>query len=145
MAPSFQRIDHVHVFVSDRVAAEAWYARVMGLRPIPELVFWSADGGPLTVGSLGNLDQAGGSVHLALFEGANNSRRSTVALGVPGAELLAWRTHLQDALGRRIDLVDHQVSMSLYFADPDGNPFEITSNDHALVLALLRESGTSAP
>ena len=142
MAPSFQRIDHVHVFVADRVAAEAWYERVLGLRRIAELAFWSADGGPLT---LGNLGSAVDGVHLALFEGTNNSRCSTVALGVPGAELLAWRTHLQDALGRRIDLVDHQVSMSMYFADPDGNPFEITSNDHAVVSALLRETGASAP
>ena len=139
MAPTFQRIDHVHVLVADRVAAESWYERVMGLRRIPELAFWSAGGGPLTMGT------AGDSVHLALFEGSNNSRRSTVAFGVPGAELLAWRTHLQDALGRRIDLVDHQVSWSLYFNDPDGNPFEITSNDHAVVSALLCETGASAP
>ena len=139
MAPTFQRIDHVHVLVADRVAAESWYERVMGLRRIPELAFWSADGGPLTLGN------AGDSVHLALFEGTNDSRRSTVAFGVPGAELLAWRTHLQDALGRRIELVDHQVSWSLYFADPDGNPFEITSNDHAVVSALLRETAASAP
>ena len=139
MAPELQRIDHVHVFVSDRVAAEAWYARVMGLRPIPELVFWSADAGPLTLGN------AGDSVHLALFAGANTSPRSTVALGVPGAELLAWRTHLQEVLGRCVDLVNHQVSWSLYFTDPDGNPFEITSNDHAVVSALLCETGASAP
>ena len=139
MAPELQRIDHVHVFVADCVAAEVWYERVMGLRRIAELAFWSADGGPLTLGN------AGDSVHLALFEGANNSRRSTVALGVPGAELLAWRTHLEDVLGRRIDLVDHQVSWSLYFTDPDGNPFEITSSDHAGVSASLRETGASAP
>ena len=139
MTPALQRIDHVHLFVADRVAAQAWYERVLGLRRVPELAFWSADGGPLTMGN------AGDSVHLALFEGTNNSRRSTVAFGVPGAELLAWRTHLQDALGRRIELVDHQVSSSLYFTDPDANPFEITSNDHAVVSALLRESGASAP
>ena len=139
MALTLQRIDHVHVFVADRVAAEAWYERVMGLRRVADLAFWSADGGPLTMGN------AGDSVHLALFEGTNDSRRSTVAFGVPGAELLAWRTHLQEALGRRIELVDHQVSWSLYFADPDANPFEITSNDHAVVSTLLRESGASAP
>ena len=139
MTPTLHRIDHVHVYVADRVAAEAWYERVMGLRRVPELAFWSADGGPLTIGNTGH------GVHVALFEGANWNCRSTVAFGVPGAELLAWRTHLQDALARRIDLVDHQVSWSLYFADPDGNPFEITSNDHAAVSALLRETAASAP
>ena len=139
MAPTLQRIDHVHVFVADRVAAEAWYERVMGLRRIAELVFWSADGGPLTVGNTNH------GVHVALFEGANRNCRSTIAFGVPAAELMSWRTHLQDVLGRRIDLVDHQVSWSLYFTDPDGNPFEITSNDYAVVSALLRETGVSAP
>ncbi len=139
MAPDLNRIDHIYVYVADRAAAEAWYERVMGLRRIAELAFWSADGGPLTVGN------ADDSVHLALFEGVNEGCRSTVAFGVPGAELLAWRTHLQDALGRRIDLVNHQVSWSLYFNDPDGNPFEITSNDHAVVSAVLRETGVSAP
>ncbi len=139
MAPNLQRIDHVHVFVSDRVAAEVWYGRVMGLRPIPELVFWSADGGPLTLGN------ASGSVHVALFEGAMQSCRSTLALGVGGVEFLAWQSHLEAVLQRRVAPVDHQVSWSLYFTDPDGNPFEITSNDHAVVSALLHETGASAP
>ena len=139
MSRELHRIDHVHVYVADRVAAEAWYERVLGLRRIAELAFWSADCGPLTVGNTNY------SVHVALFEGANRNCRSTVAFGVPGAELLSWQTHLQDALGRRIDLVDHKVSMSLYATDPDGNPFEITSNDHAAVSALLRETAASAP
>ena len=139
MAPNLQRIDHVHVFVSDRVAAEVWYVRVMGLRPIPELVFWSADGGPLTLGN------ASGSVHVALFEGAMQSCRSTLALGVGGVEFLAWQSHLEAVLQRRVAPVDHQVSWSLYFTDPDGNPFEITSNDHAVVSAMLHETGAIAP
>jgi catechol-2,3-dioxygenase len=133
MTPELQRIDHIHVFVTDRVAAQAWYARVMGLQRIAELVFWSTGGGPLTIGN------AGGSVHVALFEGPSQRCRSTVAFGVAGAEFLAWRSHLEDVLERRIEPVDHQVSWSLYFADPDGNPFEITSNDHELVSTRLRE------
>jgi catechol-2,3-dioxygenase len=30
MAPQLTGIDHIHVFVSDRVAAEDWYRRVLG-------------------------------------------------------------------------------------------------------------------
>jgi hypothetical protein len=30
MAPKLTGIDHIHVFVSDRVAAEHWYRRVLG-------------------------------------------------------------------------------------------------------------------
>jgi hypothetical protein len=40
---------------------------------------------------------------------------------------------LQSVQGRvltRSDLVDHQVSWSLYFLDPDGNRLELTSYDH---------------
>lgn len=127
MAPDLHRIDHIHVFVADRAAAETWYARVLGLQRIPELVFWSADGGPLTLGN------PGGSVHLALFEGVNQGCRSTVALGVAGAEFLAWRTHLEAVLQRHVAPVDHTVSWSLYIGDPDGNPFEITTNEYDLI------------
>ena len=34
-------------------------------------------------------------------------------------------------LARPMEAEDHQVSWSLYFADPHGNPFEITSYDYA--------------
>ena len=139
MAPDLDRIDHIHVFVADRAAAETWYARVLGLQRIPDLVFWSADGGPLTLGN------RGGSVHLALFEGVNQGCRSTVAFGVGDAGFLSWQLHLEDVLGRRIEPIDHHVSWSLYFTDPDGNPFEITTNEHARVSQQLREAAASAP
>lgn len=36
MAPSpLERIDHIHVFVADRAAAEPWYADVLG----PEFLY----------------------------------------------------------------------------------------------------------
>ena len=132
MIPAFQRIDHIHVYVVDRVAAEAWYASVLGFSRVPELTFW-AESGPLTV-----VDRSG-TVHLALFERAPQPCRSVVALGASAADLLAWRTHLAEALGRPIDMVDHQVSWSIYFVDPDGNPYEITTYEHAEVSSLLAQ------
>jgi catechol-2,3-dioxygenase len=69
--------DHAHVFVSDRAAAEQWYARVLGFKRSPELERWQA--------------------------------------------------HLGQALAGKVTQEDHTVSMSLYFADPDGNPYEITT------------------
>lgn len=130
MSPSLDTIDHVHVFVSDRAAAEAWYARVLGLVRVPDLAFWAADGGPLTVGNVA------GTVHLALFERPRERCRSTIAFGVGATALLAWRAHLGAEFGRAPALVDHGVSWSLYFEDPDGNPWELTTHDHAGVLAL---------
>ncbi|MCE9658453.1 MAG: VOC family protein [Burkholderiales bacterium] len=125
MAPELDRIDHIHVFVADRAAAERWYGRVLGLSRLAPLEFWAADGGPLTLGN------ASGSIHLALFERPAAKCRSTIALGTSAEGLLAWRRHLAAALGKTVELVDHQVSWSIYFEDPDGNPFEVTTYDHA--------------
>ncbi len=124
MAPELERIDHIHVFVADRPAAEQWYRRVMGLERTEPLAFWAADGGPLTLGN------ASASIHLALFERPAAKCRSTIALGTTAEGLRDWRRHLAAELGRPVDLVDHQVSWSIYFEDPDGNPYEITTYEH---------------
>jgi hypothetical protein len=69
-------------------------------------------------------------VHVALFESAGaQPNRSTVALGVDGAAFARWQRHLGAVLGRLPAVHDHGAALSLYFDDPDGNPFEITSFD----------------
>ena len=133
MAPTLERVDHVHVFVSDRMASEQWYAKVMGLRRVKELESWAADGGPLTIAN------PSGTIHLALFERPADRCRSTIALAADAAQFAEWRAHLSESLARPIDPVDHQVSWSLYFSDPDGNPFEITSYDYAALASKLTE------
>jgi catechol 2,3-dioxygenase-like lactoylglutathione lyase family enzyme len=135
MAPKLTGVDHVHVFVSDRLAAEDWYRRVLGLVRTPALESWAAGGGPLTV------VDASDRVHLALFERPRQSCRSVVDLGASGAEFLSWLTHLESALGRKLEPVDHELSWSLYFEDPDGNPFELTSYEHSAISVGLRGSG----
>jgi catechol-2,3-dioxygenase len=129
MPPPLDAFDHVHVYVQDRAAAERWYARVLGLSRTPELVFWAVDGGPLT------LQNESGSIHIALFEQTVMPCRSTIALRVPGAAFGAWRAHLKRELPGGVSFEDHQASVSLYFADPDGNPYEITSYDVAAAKA----------
>ena len=133
--PTLERIDHVHVYVADRAAALPWYASVLGFAPLPELEFWAADGGPLTVSN------RSGTIHLALFERGAQTCRSTIALAADAAGFLAWRTHLEAVLGQPMAAVDHQVSWSMYFADPDANPFEITSDEYAVLAPLLCETG----
>lgn len=133
MQPTLNRIDHIHVFVSDRDAAVRWYEEVMGLRPLPEFRFWADDGGPLTIANVS------GSVHLALFERpVQQACHSTVALGVGALTFLAWRHHLGLVLGKPVEAVDHQLSWSLYFSDPDGNPYEITSYEYGVLSEALR-------
>lgn len=130
-APALERIDHVHVFVADRAASEKWYASVMNFHRAAGLESWAAGGGPLTIGN------PEGTIHLALFERPAEKCRSTIALGTSAAEFLAWRTHLGRVLGSPVEAVDHALSWSLYFSDPDANPFEITSYDYASLASQL--------
>ena len=121
MLPRIQSIDHVHITVSDRGSAEQWYENALGLTRVKELEFWAPNGGPLTI------QNSEGTVHLALFEGKPNKYRSTVAFGVGAEEFLHWQAHLSAILGEPLKAEDHKVSWSIYFSDPDANPFEITS------------------
>lgn len=131
MAPDIEGFDHIHVFVEDRAAAEAWYARVFGFRRTPELEFWAVDGGPLTI------QNDSGSIHLALFESARTPCRSTIAMRVTADAFTRWRGHLDEVLPGGARLEDHEASLSLYFSDPDGNPYEITTYDHAAAKAVI--------
>src|SRR5687767_13333733 len=49
MQPQLATLDHIHVSVADRTAAEAWYRRVLHLERVERLAFWTADHGPLTL------------------------------------------------------------------------------------------------
>jgi catechol-2,3-dioxygenase len=134
--PRLRAIDHVHVYVADRAAATQWYERVLGLKPQEDLTFWASDGGPLT------LVNAEDTIHIALFERPRQPCRSTVALRVGAAELRAWQAHLRECLGTEPRVEDHDLSWSLYFSDPDGNPYEITSYEYA---EFARMTADAAP
>lgn len=126
---SFQvdRIDHVEVFVRDIDEAARWYERVLGLRMIHR---WEPD--PAFLG-------AGGTC-LALFlcsdkEAVSRTLEEPVG-GSPGWWRVAWRTdergfeaaqrHLKECGVSFRGPIDHEIAFSIYFADPDGNPLEIT-------------------
>jgi len=81
----------------------------------------AADGGPLT------LRDASDSIHVALFEREVKPCRSTVALRASAEQYRQWKEHLRSLLPGQFTEEDHEASISLYFSDPDGNPFEITT------------------
>jgi catechol 2,3-dioxygenase-like lactoylglutathione lyase family enzyme len=149
-----EQIDHVELFVPDRYVAAAWYARVLGLRVVPEYEHWAADpGGPLMISS------DGGSTKLALFEGRSQGDRPTagyhlVAFRVSGEAFLRFLTRvpgldLVDHHGRNVTAllaVDHERAFSIYFNDPYGHRLEVTTYDHDVVRrgrARGSESGRS--
>lgn len=127
-------LDHAHVFVPDRERAAAWYRDVLGLEVVAEHAHWAADGGPLTVSA------DGGRSGIALFEGsapAVHERRRVIAFRVDADAFVGFvRTiearALVDRHGEpvtRASAVDHGEAFSIYFTDPWGNPYEITTYD----------------
>ena len=126
MNPKLQNIDHIHVFVPDRQEALDWYSTILGLKPIERLLFW-AKTGPLTIGN----DE--GSIHIALFKGEPKNNRSVIAFNATGEEFINWHKRINNALSEVIEVDDHSVSFSIYFADPYGNPYEITSYDYEIL------------
>jgi catechol 2,3-dioxygenase-like lactoylglutathione lyase family enzyme len=129
MTPQLEAFDHIHVYVADRPAAEAWFARVLGFARNKDLEFWAEGGGPLTI------QNPSGSIHIALFERPSQPCRSTLALRATATEYRAWREHLRKVLEGQVTEEDHGASFSLYFRDPDGNPYEITTYDVQAVRA----------
>ena len=119
-----EQIDHVHIYVSDRQKAEAWYRTVLGLVRVPALAFWAEDGGPLV------LENKTGTIHLALFESLK-SHRTTVAFRVNATVFGQFIRHLKTH-SIEVEPVDHSLCWSIYFEDPYNNPFEITTYDYAL-------------
>jgi catechol 2,3-dioxygenase-like lactoylglutathione lyase family enzyme len=130
-APRFDAIDHLHVFVKDRRAAETWYGRVLGLHRLEALAHWATPQGPLTLGD--PADQ----LHIALFQRNECANRNTIALRVSAKGFQAWQSHLDEVLEAKAQLVKHGGdAASLYFDDPDGNPYEITCYEMGALQAL---------
>lgn len=135
------RIDHIELFVPDQTQAAEWYARVLGFQVIPEYVHWAEAGGPLMI------TNDGGQTMLALFEGTLQGDSEVVgfrrvAFRVDSNDfiqfLVSSANWCQPPLTKR-DVVDHEKSFSVYFADPYGNLLEVTSYDYADLASALKD------
>ncbi len=135
-----KQIDHIHVHVSNKLEAAAWYKKVLGLEILPEHEGWAVGGGPLTISS------DGGNTGIALFARDNADTRAVIAYRVDGKEFIEFLSRvgeldLKGIGGIKVTkdgIVDHDHSYSIYFFDPDQNPIELTTYDYEFVKNQLK-------
>jgi len=138
-----KQIDHVEVIVPDQYQAAEWYRLVFGLQIMEDFEFWAADG-PLMISS------DGGHTKLALFQGdppgfSQPVGFQRVAFQVDDQGFMTFLRRLEqhpvfDHDGREVhvlQVIDHDLSYSLYFCDPYGNRYEVTTYDYESVRAKL--------
>ena len=118
-----ESLGHVVIKVRDIERSESFYNGVLGLPIVAR-----SERGPMTFFSLGDHHDF---AILALGDDAEAPADKAVGLahvafkiGTSLDELKAAKAHL-DAQGIKSAPVDHEVTQSLYFADPDGNQVEL--------------------
>ena len=124
-----QNIDHIHVIVSDRQKALDWYNNILGLKPSEEIIVLP-ESGPLMIRN------NEGNINIALFKGTLKDNKAVIAFKVSGEEFINCHNKINDLLTKNIEIVDHDIQFSIYFEDPFGNPYEITSYDYDMLTEL---------
>ena len=140
------QIDHVELFVPDRYEAARWYQRILGLKIIPEYEHWGRNpNGPLMIST------QDAATKLALFEGEAQGPSDTagfrrVAFRVDGPAFLEFLSLIEEFelqyRGRKLtarDFVDHAGAFSVYFDDPWGRHYEVTTHDVEPLKTALAE------
>lgn len=138
-----RQIDHVELIVPDQYEAADWYRQRFGLVILPGYEDWATHG-PLMISS------DDGHTKLALFEGEPPGFNKPVgfqrvAFNVDGNGFLAFLGRLSEhpvydhngQIAHTLDVVDHDLSFSLYFCDPYGNRYEVTTYDYQAVRSSL--------
>jgi catechol 2,3-dioxygenase-like lactoylglutathione lyase family enzyme len=120
-----QGIDHVALAVRDLERSIRWYQEVLGLERRYDDV-WGAV--PAFLGA--------GATAIALFPVAGENPQPPPGRDVIAMRHLAFRVDRENFTRARVELErrgiavefeDHEISHSIYFADPDGHQLEITT------------------
>jgi catechol-2,3-dioxygenase len=127
MGPKVERLDHIALMVSELDTSTQWYQDVLGLSPVHQDEWWTD-----TTKFLG-----AGDTLLALTQASEGQFKSPrnqapdghhIAFRADGDSFLLFRDHLS-SLGISYEFMDHGISLSFYFSDPDGYRCEITTFD----------------
>ena|SRR5580765_5324683 len=122
-----QGLDHVAIAVSDLQKSAQWYHHVLGL----ERRYQKAWGEYPVMMCAGNSG-------VALFPAKANAQQELEREAEPATRHIAFKVDAVNYAAAKIALrsrgivfqeQDHQVSHSIYFADPDGHRLEITTYD----------------
>ena len=120
-------IDHVALAVRDVERSANWYIEVLGFERLHERMW---DGIPTFIGK--------GNTAIALFPASDGDSKSAARTSKIRMLHLAFRADhdgflaAQEELKKRgikFEFQDHEISHSIYFADPDGHQLEITTYD----------------
>ena len=126
MNSKLQNIDHIHVFVSDRQKALEWYNNILGLKPSEEVPVLP-ESGPLMIR---NNEE---NINIALFKGMPKNNRAVIAFKVSGEEFINCHNTINQSQAENLEVIDHDIQFSIYFKDPFGNPYEITSYEYDML------------
>lgn len=126
MKPKLLNIDHIHVFVADREEALDWYNNIFGLKPSEKIISLPKSG-PLIIRN----DED--SINIALFKGEPQGNSSVIAFSVTGEDFINFYKTIRNSLNDNLEAVDHSSQFSIYFEDPYGNPYEVTSYDYEML------------
>ena len=119
-----------------------WYEEIFGLKPIKELDVW-AKIGPLFIGTKDR------SVTLALMNGKkdNDGSINRMAFRTTREKFMNFLERVDDMelffLQEKVtkeQVVDHDLSYSIYFDDPDGNKLELTCYDHDYLKSKIKSA-----
>jgi catechol 2,3-dioxygenase-like lactoylglutathione lyase family enzyme len=151
LIPKVRRVAHVVLYVRDPAASSRWYCEVLGMKVSAEVLEGPYQGGFFL--SFGEHDH-----DLALFPATSTAKRGQefehIGLEVDCDGNLDQLRRLYGSMIRhnvRIhEILDHGVSIGVYFFDPDGHQLEVFCQlvppaGGAAIAELTRNHGQANP
>lgn len=150
LIPKIKRVAHVVLYVRDPEASACWYVNVLGMKVSAKVAEGPYKGGVFL--SFGENDH-----DIALFRNSHEERGKEfehIGLEVDcGGDLNALRRLYGSMIQHNVkfaEVLDHGVSIGVYFFDPDGHQMEvfcqlIAPTDGAAIAELTRNQGQANP